>query len=121
MTIRSIDVLAATAAFPITANGALYDAAQAEEYVAMLFRNVDWQPGQVISLRGIGEKGTAQEGVFRASHIIPPGFIGSMHAHLRRWAEHHVAGFMVPAVLHSTALEKGDVTQDKVAALTAII
>src|SRR5690606_26100704 len=46
---------------------------------------------------------------------------GSIHAHLKRWAEWHAAGFIVPAVLHPAAAEKGDVTLDKVAALTAII
>ena len=103
------------------ANGALYDSAQVEEFLNMLFRNVDWLDGEVISLLGIGEKGTAQEGVFRDRQIIPPGFMGLAHGHLKRWAEHHVAGFIVPAVLKPAAKEKGDVTLDKVAALTAII
>ena len=106
---------------PIAANGALYDSAQVEEYLSMLFRNVDWLDGEVISLLGIGEKGTAQEGIFRDRIIIPPGFLGLSHGHLKRWAEHHVAGFIVPAVLKPAAKEKGDVTLDKVAALTAII
>lgn len=106
---------------PILANGALYDSAQVEEYLSMLFRNVDWLDGEVISILGIGEKGTAQEGIFRDRQIIPHGFMGMVHGHLKRWAEHHVAGFVVPAVLKAAAKEKGDVTLDKVAALTAII
>lgn len=108
-------------AFPITTNGALYRPELVEEYIAMLFRHVDWQPGQVMSLLGIGEKGTAQEGKFRERQIIPPAFIGVSHGHLKRWAEHHVAGFIVPAVLHAAAQDKGDVTLDKIAALTAIV
>ena len=59
--------------------------------------------------------------IFRDRIIIPPGFLGLSHGHLKRWAEHHVAGFIVPAVLKPAAKEKGDVTLDKVAALTAII
>lgn len=108
--------------FPITANGALYDPAQAEEYAAMLFRHVDWQEGQIISLLGVGEKGTSQEGVFRDRELVSPGFMGAMHGHLKRWAQHHVAGFIVPAVLRAEAhAGKGGGALDKVAALTAII
>ena len=106
----------------IAANGEMYDPAQAEEYVAMLYRYVDWQPGQIMSLLGIGEKGTAQEGVFRERQLVSPGFPGAIHAHLKRWAQHHVAGFIVPAVLHAEAHEgKAGGALDKVAALTAII
>ena len=85
------------AAYPIAANGEMYDPAQVERYFSMLFRHVDWQAGQVISLLGIGEKGTDREGVFRERQIVAPGFIGSAHSHLKRWAQWHVAGFAVPA------------------------
>lgn len=109
-------------AFPLTANGEMYDPAQAEEYVAMLYRYVDWQPGQVMSLLGVGEKGTTQEGVFRNRQMIAPAFPGAIHGHLKRWAAHHVAGFIVPAVLTAEAHEgKAGGALDKVAALTAII
>lgn len=110
-----------TASLPIQANGEMYDPAQAEEYLSMLYRHVDWQPGQVISALGIGEKGTTQEGVFRERQIVSPSFIGSIHGHFKRWAQYHVAGFIVPAVLTADAADKGDVKLDKVAALTAII
>jgi hypothetical protein len=44
-----------------------------------LFRHVDWEPGEVIiSLLGIGEKGTTQEGRFKERKIVPPAFIGSL-------------------------------------------
>lgn len=103
-------------------NATLYDPAQAEEYVAMLFRHVDWQDGQIISLLGIGEKGTAQEGAFKERQMVSPGFMGAMHGHLKRWAGHHVAGFIVPAVLHASAHDgKGGGALDKVGLLTAII
>lgn len=108
-------------AYPLAENGKLYDPRQVEEFCSMLFRNVDWQPGQVISILGIGEKGTEREGVFKDRQIVAPGFIGAIHGHLKRWAEWHAAGFIVPAVLHAAAQERGDVTLDKVASLTAII
>lgn len=108
-------------AYPLLENAALYDQAQVEEYLSTIFRHVDWEPGQLISLLGIGEKGTDREGVFRERQIIPPGFIGVAHAHLRRWAQWHAASFAVPAVLHASAQEKGDVKLEQIAALTAII
>ena len=112
-------------AYPIAANGALCVPAQTEQYLSILFRHVDWQPGQVLSLLGIGEKGTDQDGrngkPFKERKIIAPAFIGAAHAHIRRWGEHHVAAFAVPAVLHGAAEAQGDVTLDKVAALTAIL
>ena len=108
-------------AFPIKENGALYDPAQAEEHISTLFRHVDWQPGQIISLLGIGEKGTKQEGVFRERQMLAPAFIAASHAHHKRWAEHHVAGFIVPAVLRGTAAEKGNVKLEQIAALTSIL
>lgn len=113
--------MTAAAAYPLVANGEMYDAAQAERWFAMLFKHVDWQPGEVISLLGIGEKGTPREGVFRERQIIAPGFIGAAHAHLKRWAQWHVAGFAVPAVLHASAAQKGEAKLEEVAALTAII
>lgn len=107
--------------YPIAANAALYQPAQVEEFLSILFRNVDWNDGEVISLLGIGEKGTEREGVFKERQIIPPAFMGVAHSHLKRWAGWHAAGFIVPAVLYRSAQDKGDVTLDKVAALTAIL
>ena len=108
--------------YPLTEQAALYDAAAVEAYISMLYRHVDWQDGQVISLLGIGEKGTPQEGVIRDRQLISPAFLGAMHGHLKRWAQWHVAGFIVPAVLHADAhAGKGGGALDKVAALTAII
>ncbi|MFC3172917.1 AAA family ATPase [Novosphingobium bradum] len=108
-------------AYPITENGALYDQAQADRFFAMLFGHVDWQPGQSASILGIGEKGTPQEGKFRERKLIAPAFMGGAHAHLKRWAQWHVAGFVVPAVLHASAADKGEAKLEDVAALTAIV
>lgn len=111
-----------TSPLPMTANGEMYNPAQVEEYVAMLYRHVDWQPGQIISLLGIGEKGTTQEGKFRERQLIAPAFLGAIHGHLKRWAAHHVAGFIVPAVLTAEAHGgTGGGALDKVELLTAII
>lgn len=108
-------------AYPLPANGALCQPHQTEEYLSTLFRYVDWQSDQVISLLGVGEKGTPREGSFRERKIVAPSFMAAAHAHVRRWAENHVAAFIVPAVLHGAAAEANDATLDKVAALTAIL
>src|SRR5688500_17059555 len=89
--------------FPLASNSALYDPGQVETCFKALFRNVEWSEGEVISLLGIGEKGTEQEGRFRERKIIPPAFIGSGHRHMQRWGEHRVASFVVPAVLSGAA------------------
>lgn len=107
--------------YPNAKLGALYDKAQVEEYLSALFRNVEWAEGELLSVLGIGEKGTPQEGVFRERQIIPPAMMHVAHKHLRRWSDSHVAGFMVPAVLKAAALERGDVKLDMVASLTAIV
>lgn len=113
--------MAAPALLPVPANLALYDTSQVEAYLKALFRYVDFEPGQVISLLGIGEKGTTQEGRFRERKIIAPTFLGSAHEHLKRWAQWHVAGFLVPAVLSGEAAKDSKATVDRVDALTAII
>lgn len=72
-------------------------------YLDILFG--DLPPG-FISVRGIGEKGTKQEGKFREEHFNctpPDANWAARHAH--RWGKHCVATFCVPGVLAS---EKGD-------------
>lgn len=110
-----------TSPYPILPNGDLYDQAQVERYFAMLFGTVDWQPGQCTSILGIGEKGTPREGLFRERQLLAPAFMGAVHGHLKRWAQWHAAGFIVPAVLKPSAAHKGEAKLDDVAALTAII
>jgi hypothetical protein len=106
---------------PVPANLALYDPRQVDDYLKLLFRHVDFEPGQVVSLLGIGEKGTTQEGRFRERKIIPPSFLAAAHDHLKRWAQWHVASFIVPAVLSGEAAKDEKATVDRVALLTAII
>jgi len=51
--------------YPIERNAPRVDHTMIAAYLEMLFDYVDWEFGQCINLRGIGEKGTPQEGVFR--------------------------------------------------------
>lgn len=108
--------------YPLQENAALYDPLQVEEYFNTLFRNVDWNEGELISVLGIGEKGTPKaEEAFRERKFVPPTFVGSVHTHFKRWAGYHIGSFVVPAVLSQRAADMGDVTRDKILALTGII
>jgi hypothetical protein len=59
-----------------------------------------------INVRGIGEKGTDKEGVFRDDKFIdlsegaqPDHAIGEIARHVSRWNEHGIGSFIVPAIL----------------------
>lgn len=58
-----------------------------------------------VCLRGIGEKGTAREGVFREDIFLEPAalgwdkFVASVIFHATRWGQHDVATFVVPCTL----------------------
>lgn len=105
---------------PINAGGAI-EATQIAAFTDMLFRHVDWS-GEVVSLLGIGEKGTPAEGVFRDRQFVAGADAAAKIAvHAERWGSHGHASFIVPAVVKPAAVVAGDVKLDKVAALTAII
>lgn len=107
--------------YPIDANADLVDGAQMTRFIETLFRHVDWQ-GEVVSLLGIGEKGTAQEGVLRDRQFVAGATADTAaYDHARRWASWHGGCFIVPAVVKPSAVIARDVTLDKVAALTAIV
>ena len=80
------------------------DRDQIAAYLDMLFGYVDFQDGDEIRLRGLGEKGTDREGEFREVIPIyplttrdPPGVV---QIHASRWNAHHIGAFLVPAVMH---------------------
>ena len=60
-----------------------------------------------INIRGLGEKGTPQEGKFREDIFIDLATIGgstealvdSVSRHVERWNEHGIGAFIVPAIL----------------------
>ena len=58
-----------------------------------------------VCLRGIGEKGTEREGIFREDIFLEPAalgwdsFVGSVISHAKRWGSHNVATFIVPCTL----------------------
>lgn len=94
-----------------------------ETYLNTIFAHVDWSEGGIVSLLGIGEKNTPQEGKFRDRKFLLPGQgdLSLAVGHAKRWGEHSIATFIVPAVIHSAAQLAGDVTLDKIKAFTAIM
>ena len=95
-----------------------------KSYLDCLFHAVDWADGGIISLLGVGEKGTDKEGKFRERKFVDPRspfMISMIEGHLQRWAKHGIAAFIVPAVVHPEAEAANDVTLERIAALTAIV
>ena len=80
-----------------------FDADQVREHLSFIFEGVDFSPGMFVCLRGIGEKGTEQEGRFREEFFFEPGWqnswVDSAVEHCRRWGQHSIASFIVPCVL----------------------
>lgn len=78
------------------------DVPSVEKHLRLLFGD---QPTGFICLRGIGEKGTDREGVFREDIFIQPEqltwkkFVGEVAHHAARWGQHDVATFIVPCTL----------------------
>ncbi|API60558.1 hypothetical protein BSL82_15745 [Tardibacter chloracetimidivorans] len=109
---------------PISTATGLVSEAQIRAYIDDLFRHVDWSEGGVISLLGIGEKGTDKEGKFRERKFVDPRSafcVSAIKGHVDRWAAHGVAAFIVPAVVRDEAEAAGDVTLERIQALTAIV
>jgi hypothetical protein len=80
----------------------LLDHAAIERHLLLLFGDT---PTGHICLRGIGEKGTAREGVFREDIFLEPQLLGwekfynAVVFHATRWGQHDVATFIVPCTL----------------------
>lgn len=78
------------------------DHAAIEQHLELLFGK---QATGYVCLRGIGEKGTAREGVFREDLFLEPArlgwerFVSAVVFHATRWGQHDVATFIVPCTL----------------------
>ena len=93
--------------YPLADNLALVDENAVRDYLELLFSRVFWKKHHFVCIRGIGEKGTWQEGRFRSDEWVQPGLdefpdeelAGTAMRHANTWAQWHVATFIVPAVL----------------------
>ncbi|WPZ36735.1 AAA family ATPase [Thalassobaculum sp. OXR-137] len=109
--------------YPILENAALVDRRQVDAYLEVLFGYVDWSD-RVFALRGLGEKGTEKEGVFREPLRLPAGLCSieeQTETAARRWGQYHVATFVVPAVVSADAIELRNVDHEQIAEFTTIL
>ena len=76
------------------------DRSQNKAYLNLLFGDLPTPFQGHICFRGIGEKGTPQEGVFRENGFFIPGVDhDKLFTAIDRYAQYQVAAFIVPAVL----------------------
>lgn len=93
--------------YPISANAALVNEADIRDYLELLFSRVLWKPSHFVCLRGIGEKHTPKEGKHQEDLWAQPGLFEFPDEQLgdtatsaaQTWGQHHIASFIVPAVL----------------------
>ncbi len=65
-----------------------------------------------VALRGLGEKGTDKEGVFRETIWLPanhPDLLNMVMQHVERWGQHNVASFLIPGVTQDQGGHSKDV------------
>lgn len=95
-------------------NAEIFDETQVREHLGFLFDSVEFEPNQYVCLRGIGEKGTHQEGKFREEFFFEParepGWIDRVTEHCNRWGQHNVASFIVPCVLRAPKATSANVS-----------
>lgn len=100
------------------------DPATIAGYLDAWFRYVDW-PGLWIEVRGLGEKGTPKEGVFRESRLIQPdveAMVSEVTRHTERWSAHGIGCFIVPAALaESVSTHQGGAREQDIALAPGLI
>ncbi len=105
---------------PLTDRRGLVDLRQAQEHLRLIFGERDWKENEFICVRGIGEKGTEQEGVFREDIFVEPakeGFAPVLSA-TERWAQYNVATFVVPGILSDRRATSANVARMRSLRLT---
>lgn len=92
----------------------LFNEPQVRQHLGFIFGQIEFISGQYVCLRGIGEKGTQQEGKFREEFFFEPhrepGWMDRAVEHCRRWGQHNVASFIVPCVLREPKATSANVS-----------
>lgn len=92
-------------------------------YLDVLFDNVEWKDGAAIALRGLGEKGTPAEGVFREQDWATGASVAAVEEAAARWNAAGAGAFIVPAVMKPGAQNigrQGRQTEADVEAFTSV-
>ncbi len=89
--------------YPLQENAQFVDPDQIREHLELIFAGVEWTRDRLIGIRGIGEKGTFKEAHHREDDFNCPLYDSDpmtwAASHAERWAQWHVATFIVPCVL----------------------
>ena len=88
------------------------NAADISTYLECLFQNHIWSPDEFLTIRGVGEKGTRQEGAFAADQPLQPGLYNpndSITSAAERHAQHLIGTFIIPAVLSAAKATEANV------------
>lgn len=88
--------------WPVNDNVSFINQDEIIQYLHVIFGGVEWNESRWINLRGIGEKGTRQEGKFQQDIFLSPlepGCRERIFEAATRFARHHVAFFCAPCVL----------------------
>ena len=96
------------------------DAAVIERFVTWLFEFADPEGG-IIAMRGLGEKGTDGEGVFRDNAFEDMDSVNACVRHALRWCEHGRGCFIVPAIVSHEARLQRNATEQMMKAFTTIL
>jgi len=104
--------------YPITENTHLINVDHISQYLNTLFQYVDFTADDILAFRPQGEKGTIQEGKNRNSFIQPAFQDPTTYVvkNAKEWAQHHFAGFIIPAVM-----SKADGSASSVNVVTSVV
>lgn len=100
--------------YPILENANFVSSDQISRYLNIVFAGIEWNSENYLSIRGIGEKGTPQEGVFREETFIQPHLENAVSRILTiatTYAQNHVATFVIPCTLKKSRGTSANVDQ----------
>jgi hypothetical protein len=81
-------------------------------YLSCLFANHQWEKDEFLIIRGVGEKGTRQEGVYAEDQAVQPGLFSItdlLFGSADRYRDHLVGMFVIPAVLNDSRAKEENV------------
>lgn len=93
-------------------NEVTIDPSEITTYLECLYGQHEWQPDEFLLIRGIGEKGTKQFGVFSEDVPLQPALFdpaGPIAGAAERYSNHLIGTFIIPAILSGPRAKEADV------------